>query len=267
MYNGEVLITPEIAAEWLKCNPNNRHVRGNDVMRYSRDMVSGKWQLNGETIKFDTNGDLLDGQHRLRACVVAGVPFKSIVVRGLPPEARKTVDTGVKRQFSDQLRMGGEVNGHILAALLRRIVLWENRDYLGKGRSSKSTEQELEAVLERVGDDARDSANLGARLNKICGIHPSVLAFSHWLFTQIDAEEADWFLERLADGVNLPAQHPVLTLRERLAKDRQSNLSADATYTIALIIISWNCFRARRPLKSLKIPVGGLTRDNYPLPR
>ena len=101
-------ITPELAEKWLEKNDQNqRHVISAHVRRLAEDMKSGKWEQNGETIKFDTEGNLLDGQHRLLACIEAGVSFTSIVVTGIQNAARMTIDVGTQRTPKDVLRFGG----------------------------------------------------------------------------------------------------------------------------------------------------------------
>jgi hypothetical protein len=70
-------VTPDQALKWLEdTNTNNRSVRDIHVQRLASDMKNGKWRgFNGEAIRFDSLGRLVDGQHRLWACTVAGVPF------------------------------------------------------------------------------------------------------------------------------------------------------------------------------------------------
>ena len=80
--------------------------------------------LNGETVKIASDGTILDGQHRLYACIQAGVPFETVVIRGLPPEAQDTIDTGMARKFADQLALRGEVNTPLLAAITRWAMRW-----------------------------------------------------------------------------------------------------------------------------------------------
>lgn len=61
-----------MAETWLSRNSNNRNLRGQVIASYARDMKSGAWVLNGETVKIASNGQLLDGQHRLNAVVESG---------------------------------------------------------------------------------------------------------------------------------------------------------------------------------------------------
>ena len=70
-------ITPKLAEKWMEANKNNRPLRRSLVGRYAGAIRRGQWELNGESIKFDEDGVLFDGQHRLAAVVEANKPIKS----------------------------------------------------------------------------------------------------------------------------------------------------------------------------------------------
>lgn len=129
----EVLVTPEKAVEWLGCNiKRNRPILTDRETSYAHDMVSGKWIRNGETIKFDTNGKLIDGQHRLRAIVDTGLSIKMDVAYNVPEDAFKTIDTGAPRNYRQIMRMDGNewVNKKNLvpiAMLFVKLIAGERR--------------------------------------------------------------------------------------------------------------------------------------------
>lgn len=102
-----VKITPEIARTYLNANPNNRAINLKDVNKLADDMKAGRFVSNGETIKIDSNMELLDGQHRLEACALSGVPFEAIIVTDLPPDVFPTIDKGRGRSFADSLYIQG----------------------------------------------------------------------------------------------------------------------------------------------------------------
>ena len=78
----EEYINPKTAEKYLEKNTNNyRRMNKNKVAVYARDMKSGSWQENGESIKFNKRGELVDGQHRLKAIIEADVPVKMLVIR------------------------------------------------------------------------------------------------------------------------------------------------------------------------------------------
>ena len=79
------VITPEIAREMLTHNTNNyRAISKTVVSRYVDEIQGNCWEANGDTIVFNEDGVLLNGQHRLTAVAEAGKPIVSLVVRGIP---------------------------------------------------------------------------------------------------------------------------------------------------------------------------------------
>lgn len=79
------LIEPEQAAKYLQHNAKHRPIKQKKVEEYVEQMKADQWKLNGKVIVFDWNGRLLGGQHRLSACAQSGVPFLTLVVRGVDP--------------------------------------------------------------------------------------------------------------------------------------------------------------------------------------
>jgi len=101
-------ITPDMAQEYLKFNTENyRSLSKDRVISYASDMKNGRWQFNGESIKFSENGQLIDGQHRLQAIIRAGVPVDMLVIRGVKDDV-DIYDIGAQRsQSGDGLRRVG----------------------------------------------------------------------------------------------------------------------------------------------------------------
>lgn len=105
----EIVVTPEIAGEWLKRNTKNaRTVKRHKVAQYAKTMRDGYWKNNGEAIVFDEDGYLKNGQHRLCAIVESGVTCKMLVVRGVDRNIT-TWDDVTPRTIVDKARLE-EVN-------------------------------------------------------------------------------------------------------------------------------------------------------------
>jgi len=52
-----------MARAWFELNIiNNRGIRPAVVDAYARDMAAGHWRLNGDPIRFNKKGQLIDGQ-------------------------------------------------------------------------------------------------------------------------------------------------------------------------------------------------------------
>ena len=125
-------ITPEIAENYFKSNGLNRPIADTTVDSYARDILTGRWNLNGESIKFSRAGRLLDGQHRLLAIIKAQRPVEMMVTYGLKESVMPTLDSGKARSIGDRLKIEQgqrlsslHVPPLVVAALCRSIALLE----------------------------------------------------------------------------------------------------------------------------------------------
>jgi hypothetical protein len=118
-------ITPEMAKECLSRNTHNRPLSSRQINLLARDMLAGKFLYTGDSIKFDRNNVLRDGQHRLHAIVQSGVTVRMTVVTGLDPETQDVMDTGRKRTAGNAFALAGIPNGNVLAAAARIALLFD----------------------------------------------------------------------------------------------------------------------------------------------
>lgn len=115
-------VTPDSARRMLSVNyVGNRAVSDRDVSHLANYMKSGDWDPeNGETITFNCNGDLVNGQHRLLAVIQADIPVRMGIIRGASADAYRTIDSGRKRSVSVRLGIAkpeAQVYTFILRAL------------------------------------------------------------------------------------------------------------------------------------------------------
>lgn len=103
-------ITPEMAANWLTMNTNNRKKDNNRINTYARAILAGRWVLTHQGIAFDEAGNLIDGQHRLEAIVKAGIPVEMNVTFGVKREEGEIleIDTGRVRTYNNIMQMSGQ---------------------------------------------------------------------------------------------------------------------------------------------------------------
>jgi hypothetical protein len=283
----EMQITPELAQRWLcrhdevvsgervanggKARDNRSLRLAGGVDKYARDMKAGNWHRNGESVKIAWNETIIDGQHRLHACIEAGVPFWSIVVTGVNPAAQDTVDTGLPRRLSDQLVIANEKNAVILASVTRWSLRWLHGirgGGGGGGTAYQPTQMEMLDYLE-VDPRLRMAAEFAARAKTTFKpVRPPVYAMAWIILHGTDWMGAEVFLERLLDGAELSSGHPVLTLRNRMINAKVPPVERLTEHEqLALFCMAWNAFREDRKLYKLQLPVGGLTAKNFPEPR
>jgi len=119
-------VTPALAALWLKGSTMvNRNRRKRRITMIGRDVSQKHYAITGVPIIFDSDGQLIDGQHRLSACVIADAGFFTLVVQGVDRhKAVEYIDGGAGKTFGDRLKMRldpGNANACAAVALL----LWQ----------------------------------------------------------------------------------------------------------------------------------------------
>lgn len=97
-------VTPSMAQQFLASNAEfQRNLRTGEVKTLAAAMLRGEWILTHQGVAFDSDGKLIDGQHRLHAIIMADMPQDMLVVTGVDPSAFKVLDIGAKRSTSDLL--------------------------------------------------------------------------------------------------------------------------------------------------------------------
>lgn len=244
-----MLVTPAQATKWLEENMRtNRPCSDRIVKGYSADMAAGRWMLNGESVKFDIEENLVDGQHRLWACVNAQVPFWTVVTRNLPKHAFATIDTGKKRSASDAMHIAG-MGAHYkttIAAVIRMVVAY--RGQLPVGHVAVPNAQILAFVHDEPGI-AGFVAKVRSALGKpLKGMASPVAAV---LFLASHGTSTDDFLEKLGSGEGLTKSSPILTLRNKLLGMGSNN---DATERFWSVVVAWNAYVDGRSLQAIRVP-------------
>jgi len=122
-FMANVAIGPVIAKAMLDTSPGNRGVSQATVLEYAEAMRRGEWHQNGNVLKFDTEGRLRDGHHRLNAVILSGRTVVMDVALGIAESALYSIDCGRVRRLADFLRMFGEgKNANQRAAYLSQCV-------------------------------------------------------------------------------------------------------------------------------------------------
>lgn len=260
-------VTPELAKEWLdEANKRNRSMRYRIVGSYATDMAAEEWDLNGETVKFDRDGVLMDGQHRLQGIVDSGTTQTLIVVRGLDPKGQATIDRNVTRKFSDTLKMDYKEPNHLaLAALVRAVFMWQKgytqvtSAYIPSSRQLEHVYKEhpeLGFVVVRAGTVAKKS-----------GLTPSVVGLAMWLFDKIDPKDSEKFFDLLADGERIGRGNPIWELRRQSLGWRGDKQRRNKHWQLAVIIKVWNLWRlGKNDVQQISFRMGGANPENFPKP-
>lgn len=243
-------ITPEIASKWLAMNlENNRPIQEKRIKDYANDMQRGQWRIDGNTIKFNRDGRLIDGQHRLCACVQSGATFETYVIRGLELDAIQTIDRGMSRSNGQMLHMRyGVPNANAVAAAL--AILWRHENGILRDRSHALSGPEAERMIHEHPGMA-DSVMAIALGKSIAPV--SILAFCHYVFSEQDKQLADVFFAKLCTGTDMVTGEPVALLRQRLIASKLTPRNKLGwSETLAIFIKAWNLTKQKRSVKILR---------------
>jgi hypothetical protein len=257
-----VKVTPDMAREWLENNKINRRIRTQNVLKYSRDMQAGRWLLNGDAIRFDANGGVLDGQHRLLAISRAGIPVETLVIRGLAPEVQETIDIGAVRTIADALQLRGQASSTTLAAIGRFVVVYD-RSLIGQV-GTKPTNAEIIAYISATPTMSR-AVDVASKA-RVLPVTPSAVAAAFHICARIDADAAEQFyINQLIDCMGLTDGDMALALLRRYQRESSGGKRMDKTDVFRYAIYAWNYFRKGRRMTKLQAPIGGFTTSNAPI--
>jgi hypothetical protein len=238
-------ITPAIAEKWLANNPSNRKLKEAAVEAYTAQMRADRWLLNGEALVFDISGALLNGQHRLTACVKAGASFSTVVVRGVERSAFTTMDTGSRRSANDVLGMQGFANVNPLASTARTVINYRRGSPLSNAFVSNDDisafVQEHPRLVEIM------TALRGAREMRRFA---TPVAATLFLGSTFRADAVPAFIEKFSSGASLAPGDPVLALRSRYLSTAPRQ-QRDAVGRFAAAVLAWNAHAQGRTLQKL----------------
>ena len=268
----QVRVTPEIAEQWLETMTANRGLAKGNLENLSKAMVEGRWHQDGATIKFNKNGELIDGQHRLWAVINTEIPQTFVVVWGVDPNAMTTLDTGKPRSRGDVLKIHDptltDVNN--VAATVTAVLRWAKGFRNNDLRDEYVSNDEVVMLYDERRDDLIEATRHGRRVQAALGGGSNMAyALCWWLFSQIDAEDAEFFWDRLCDGQGLEVGNPIYALRELLRRDLMSNNPRGKMRShviMALIIKAWNAYRQGESVQLLRFKIGGAHPEKFPEP-
>ena len=120
-------------------------------------MQMGRWNSDaGNIIKFDWDGNLIDGQHRVYAAFELGIPFVTEIQMGLDPKSVEVIDGGLPRRPN--------VNP-ILVEAMKIGVAPMNKDYT-KHKDRQSIARLMKAIEEDKAWVSPDTVTLEHLVNQ-----------------------------------------------------------------------------------------------------
>jgi hypothetical protein len=253
-------ITPSMAHRILEhCNANNRPISEARVMRITQQIKNNQWIINTNTIGFNVNGNLCDGQKRLTAILRANKAITTLVTFNLPVDSFKTVDTNQARNASDLAAMAGLSDYAHVGTAINLLYRYQQGTLhrFGENPDNIMRDQLIKENL-AIQDSIRAGRSVAKMMSKSVGI------FCHYVLACIDREAANRFFEKLGTGAFLFPDDPIFLLRERLTRERMARTYFPAYEIVALIFKAWNACRTKKKTKTLRwSPKAG---ESYPRP-
>jgi len=268
------LITPELAEHYLSKRPSatsaikQRSISDSLVDRYAEDMRSENWPFTGDPVRFNTLGELIDGQHRLKAVTLSGLPEFMVVIRGLLPDTFSVFDTGRARSFTDVLTSMGISNVSMNAGVTRRVFYWRRGNYgvanigripnppfLGISASPSMLLQTFSELKPEIQAASRRGAGVRTLFAPKTAA-PAVVAFVYLVLSRIDLERCEMFFHELQVGpAQVGPEYPIFVLRERLKRHLSPAETAAPDWVwIHFFFHTWNKWYQGATMGALKTP-------------
>jgi hypothetical protein len=260
-YNIQVrieMIGPREAEAYLAKQKFNRPVRMKWINFLANEMLNGFWVMNGETIIFNKKDELIDGQHRLKAVLIAGGTYPFLVVHGADENAFSTIDTGQKRSPSDALYIAGFPHPGVYASLGLNCLRWDKGIFFGSAQAGMKPSND-ELVKYCSAHEAELAESVHAYMDYKKRLHGllsgRVMLFSYHKFRLIDETDAFVFIEKLLGGIfSEDRQQPIRVLRDRLVKNRRDDANLNTRQLFYITFAAWNAYRKKVKLGDLRIP-------------
>lgn len=254
-------ITPKMATHWLENTTLQRPISQKHVEWLAAQMKAGTFAVNGESIVL--NGDkVLDGQHRLWACVEANVPFKSLVVEGVDEDSFATIDTGRTRSGGDIVAIvSGDRNMATAtrSAASAAIKVCMSVDGTGRLNTARYREINNTHVAEFLGKHpvfvvlTEKIRSLFKRNHGFTVSHFVALTF---LVSKGFPDVLETFVEPCVSGADLVRDSAAYALREKCLADPKPSDFRAMFDRLGVLFKAWNAHVQGVPVKTLRLSRG-----------
>jgi len=126
-----VQLDEQLCQELLALLPEKqRSIRQDKYSQYLRAIDTGNWMECVGTIEIDKNGQLGNGQHRLKAFLRRNYYPEVLLLTNVPLEHYKVTDVGAPRSYGDQFKAHGVKDWNLSAAITKVFMALKNRSVL-----------------------------------------------------------------------------------------------------------------------------------------
>jgi hypothetical protein len=265
-----VQITPEMART-LIANTEGRLQRAphrSTIAEYSSAMKRGEWTLNYQPIQIGIDGNVLDGQHRLKACIESNVPFQTLIIENVPEVVFDSMDRGRSRTLGDILSARSIENYNSVAATISVLHTINLNLYSlsasSKGSTSLSGDKrkyrvspsQMDKFLEKNPDFISFVAD-GLRLHAVGSklLTQSVFIALWYYCAKHSKGNANTFFSKLSTGASINEDSPIFFIRKKLLAFKSKEDFIKSADIINLILKGFDMYCNNETVKSyIQIP-------------
>jgi hypothetical protein len=274
-------VTPAVAYRWLQLNMHNRTLKPARIRSLGFDMSNDRFLFAGDCYRFDTAGELVDGQNRLTAQLDTESTVRMVVVRGLDPSTRRVIDSGVTRSVGDCLTIDFGANSRSGSGVARASKVAHRWSHGLMLSADPVTRAELIDWTERRFDSLAKAFDAVQAIQKGSKMPPGVFAAWYWLvlngqaeslvsvdmFTRsaVTEESLDQFCSQVETGVGFDSEEdPARVLREEILSWKDAKRQLRPQQKTALLVIAWNAYVDREPLIRRRFAAGATQLKRWP---
>lgn len=263
-----------------------RKIKRPQVRFLKKQLEEGKWVVDGNTIKIDKHGNVIDGRHRLTACAESGIPLTTYVVKGLDTDVIKTLDRGIAtRTLSDVLAIDSGITHkytNAVVSVANFCYSFDSGNYGMAGSQNAATTgnnraMALDAVdfLNWIKNNPEifqftaDAMNVRAPGDKL--VDPKLFCGLYWLLKKREtgfglllpqsqySHLVDKFFAGISTGVGYDEKSVIFKLRNRLmnhygkGKNKDRN-ALTPSQLVWLLVKAWEFFCTNKTVTKWEIP-------------
>lgn len=258
----QVDMTPELAKKYLDTQVHNRKCNDHWVDALCQSILRGEWIVDGNSIKMDNNGHLIDGQHRLKAVIKSGKTVQMEVRSGFSSDAIHVIDAFAKsRSLSDIATINGIPNGAAVASIIKAYYnefIWDSKSvswtaqrlsptlFISYYEDRPQEWQEIAHEMNRVDLGGKNRLKLlpGSYVGGIC---------AYLMFQKGHSKESVYGFFAQLQSVK-PAQNVTIEkLRTMLIRNAVQNKRYSPDVRHSMIAKTWNAYITGKTLKRLTV--------------
>lgn len=236
-------LSPTAAEQLLLVTNKRNRVLSPSWVNRMKFQLETSYALTGDTLKFSSKGEMIDGQHRLEAAVKLGKDIITHVVFGLDDTIFDIIDQGKRRSPSDIVYLRGVPEYVLVAAAVGWAVRMQERSRgnwahnLTARRIGELSCGKMKTIAEYVND---------ARLISKAFKHPpSIVAALLYLIGRRDAGLARSFAHEWVHGARIDRNENFDVFSNRIiTMQRQGGGHINSTARAAIMVQAFNYWNA-----------------------